>query len=70
MNTQATSSGKKLVTLIPGDGIGPEIVESARRIIEATGAAVEWEVRHAGASFFQKGLPSRRRWDSARRAPT
>ena len=58
MNMQATSSGKRLVTLIPGDGIGPEVVESAQRIIEATGAAIEWEVRHAGASIFKKGLPS------------
>ena len=53
-----TPSGKKLVTLIPGDGIGPEVVESARRIIAATGAPIEWEERQAGASIFKKGLPS------------
>lgn len=53
-----TESGKKLVTLIPGDGIGPECVEAARRIVEATGAAVAWEVRDAGASVFRRGLPS------------
>jgi isocitrate dehydrogenase len=47
---------KKLVTLIPGDGIGPEVVESARQIVEATGAAVEWEERQAGASVFLQGL--------------
>jgi len=51
-------TGKKLVTLIPGDGIGPECVEAARRIIEATGAPITWEERHAGASLFKKGLPS------------
>jgi len=46
------------VTLIPGDGIGPECVESARRIIEATGAPIDWELHEAGAEVFKKGLPS------------
>ena len=58
MPIHLTPSGKKLVTLIPGDGIGPEVVESARRIIAATGAPIEWEERQAGASIFKKGLPS------------
>ncbi len=49
---------KKLVTLIPGDGIGPECVNAACKIIEATGVPIEWDVRHAGASIFKKGLPS------------
>ena len=40
---------RKLVTLIPGDGIGPEVVDSARSIIEATGAPLDWEERRAGA---------------------
>jgi isocitrate dehydrogenase (NAD+) len=31
------------VTLIPGDGIGPEVTEAAARVVEATGVAVEWE---------------------------
>jgi len=53
-----TESGKKLVTYIPGDGIGPEVSGAARRIVEATGAAVAWEDREAGASVFKKGLPS------------
>ncbi|MDW8362877.1 MAG: NADP-dependent isocitrate dehydrogenase [Myxococcales bacterium] len=53
-----TARGEKLVTLIPGDGIGPECVESARRIVEAAGAAVRWEVRHAGASVFRQGIAS------------
>jgi isocitrate dehydrogenase len=46
------------VTLIPGDGIGPECVEAARRIIEATGVPITWEVAEAGAEVFRKGLPS------------
>jgi isocitrate dehydrogenase len=51
-------SGKTLVTLIPGDGIGPECVRSAQRIVEAAGANVEWEEREAGAEVFKQGLPS------------
>ena len=31
------------VTLIPGDGVGPEITAATRRVIEATGVAIEWE---------------------------
>jgi isocitrate dehydrogenase len=44
--------------VIPGDGIGPEVVHSAQRIVEATGAKVEWEEAEAGAEVFRKGLPS------------
>ncbi len=38
------------VTLIPGDGIGPEICQAARRILAAAGVPIEWEVveRHPG----------------------
>lgn len=53
-----TPSGKKLVTLIPGDGIGPEVVRSVQRIIEAIGAPIAWEERHAGESVFKQGIPS------------
>ena len=51
-------SDKIPVTLIPGDGIGPEVVTSARRIIEAAGAPIEWEEHEAGAEVFKSGLPS------------
>src|SRR5262245_41530800 len=37
------------VTLIPGDGIGPEVADAARLVIEATGVEVDWDVQHAGA---------------------
>jgi len=37
------------VTLIPGDGIGPEISECTKRLIEASGAKIDWEEVHAGA---------------------
>jgi len=43
------------VTLIPGDGVGPEVVRSARRIIEAAGVAIAWEEAEAGAEVFRRG---------------
>ncbi len=42
------------VTLIPGDGIGPEVAEAAVRILEATGVKFEWESYAAGADAFEK----------------
>jgi isocitrate dehydrogenase (NAD+) len=38
------------VTLIPGDGVGPDVVAAARRVVEATGVAITWEERLAGES--------------------
>jgi isocitrate dehydrogenase (NAD+) len=40
---------KHTITLIPGDGIGPEVASNVVRIIEASGAEVEWETYYAGA---------------------
>jgi isocitrate dehydrogenase (NAD+) len=40
------------VTLIPGDGTGPELTEAARRVLEATGVEFEWDVRHAGVDVM------------------
>jgi isocitrate dehydrogenase (NAD+) len=42
------------VTLIPGDGIGPEVTAAATRILEATGVKFEWESYAAGADAFAK----------------
>src|SRR6266853_1647147 len=42
------------VTLIPGDGIGPEVTRAAVRILEATGLKFEWEPYEAGAQAFEK----------------
>ena len=39
-----------VVTLIPGDGIGPEVIGAARQVIDATGAPVRWDVRDAGVA--------------------
>ncbi|MCX7939975.1 MAG: isocitrate/isopropylmalate family dehydrogenase, partial [Thermoflexales bacterium] len=53
-----TESGKKLITVIPGDGIGPECIESALKLMEAVNVPIEYEVREAGASVFRKGIES------------
>jgi isocitrate dehydrogenase len=52
------AAGKKRVTLIEGDGIGPEVTGAVRRVLEAAGAPIAWEVREAGAKVFRAGLPS------------
>ncbi len=46
------------VTLIPGDGIGPEITEAAVNILKSAGAQIEWDVQSAGADVIEKeGTP-------------
>jgi len=42
------------VTLIPGDGIGPEISQATQRVIDATGVRIEWEVMEAGEAMIAK----------------
>jgi len=42
------------VILIPGDGTGPELTEATRRVLEATGVELDWEVREAGADVMDK----------------
>jgi isocitrate dehydrogenase (NAD+) len=44
------------VTLIPGDGIGPSICESAVAVIEATGVKIEWDIKYAGPDAEARGL--------------
>ncbi|MGH2663814.1 MAG: isocitrate/isopropylmalate dehydrogenase family protein [Actinomycetota bacterium] len=46
------------VTLIPGDGIGPEVSAAMRRVVEASGAQVDWDVQDAGAAVIEReGTP-------------
>jgi len=45
---------KHIITLIPGDGIGPEIVAATVRIIEASGVDIEWETHIIGAQALEK----------------
>ncbi|MBA3070688.1 MAG: isocitrate/isopropylmalate dehydrogenase family protein, partial [Nitrospirae bacterium] len=42
------------ITLIPGDGVGPEIAEATRRVIEATGMKINWDIQDAGEDVYQK----------------
>ena len=47
-----------VVTLIPGDGTGPEIVTAARRVLEATGIEFDWDTQEAGAGVMERyGTP-------------
>ncbi|MGB9661411.1 MAG: isocitrate/isopropylmalate dehydrogenase family protein [Moorellaceae bacterium] len=45
---------RRVVTLIPGDGTGPEVIAAARRVLEASGAGLEWEVVEAGETALKK----------------
>ncbi len=46
------------VTLIPGDGVGPELVEATCRVIDASGVKIAWEVQEAGLGVMeQEGTP-------------
>ncbi|MCS5422518.1 MULTISPECIES: isocitrate/isopropylmalate dehydrogenase family protein [Psychrilyobacter] len=41
------------ITLIPGDGIGPEVSEAAKHVVDATGLNINWETVNAGEKVFQ-----------------
>ena len=60
------------VTLIPGDGIGPEVAQAARTVVDATGVEVDWDVQDAGAAVIEReGTPLPDRvLDSIRRSRT
>ncbi|MBX6313872.1 MAG: isocitrate/isopropylmalate dehydrogenase family protein [Isosphaeraceae bacterium] len=46
------------VTLIPGDGVGPELAEAARMCIDATGVAIDWDIQEAGVDVMERlGTP-------------
>jgi isocitrate dehydrogenase len=46
------------VTVIPGDGVGPECISAAQRIIDAAGVAIDWDQQEAGESVFRRGVAS------------
>src|ERR1700687_210420 len=50
-----SGSMKRTVTLIPGEGIGPEIAAAVQRIIDASGVAIEWEEVSARAEVERRG---------------
>ncbi len=43
-----------LITLIPGDGIGPEVAAATQRVLEAAGVKIEWDLHNAGAEVAAK----------------
>ncbi len=46
------------VTLIPGDGVGPELAEAARMCVDATGVSINWDVQEAGVDVMARlGTP-------------
>ncbi len=46
------------ISLIPGDGVGPEITEATRKVLEATGVAIDWDVQQVGEAALEKyGTP-------------
>jgi len=54
MKMPAQSKAKLPATLIPGDGIGPEIVKSAVDILDALGSPFEWDVRQGGLAAIEE----------------
>jgi len=45
---------KHSITLIPGDGIGPEITRAMVKVVEATGIDIKWDIVNAGAEVYEK----------------
>ena len=46
------------ITLIPGDGTGPEITEATKKVLEATGVPIKWDIQEAGIDVYEKeGTP-------------
>ena len=65
------------ITLIPGDGIGPELADVTKKVIDATGIAISWDIQPAGIDVMEKEgtpLPARvleavRKSDAAIKSP-
>ncbi len=45
---------KHTITLIPGDGIGPEVASAMQEVVESAGIDVQWEIYEAGEVAYQK----------------
>ena len=54
MTRRARDPGRPTVTLIPGDGIGPEVTSAAVEVMEAAGASLEWDVQLAGKAALER----------------
>jgi isocitrate dehydrogenase (NAD+) len=53
-NRKLKTDMKHIITLIPGDGIGPEVASAVVRIVEASGVEIGWETKYAGAQALEK----------------
>ena len=51
--TQKALLKSHTITLIPGDGIGPEVANATKRVLEASGVKIDWEVQEAGAAVAE-----------------
>ena len=60
MSPANSESNKRVVTVLPGDGIGPECVFSALKIIEATGVDLEWDMQEGRRKCLPTGYSLRR----------
>jgi len=52
--TQMSKANEYHITLIPGDGIGPEVTSAARKVLAAAGIVIDWEIVDAGAGAIEK----------------
>lgn len=50
----AGSAVTRRVVLLPGEGVGPEVVAAALRVVDAAGAKIDWDVREVGAAAFER----------------
>ena len=44
------------ITLVEGDGVGPEVAQAVKRVIDTTNLKINWEICEAGEKVFKKGL--------------
>jgi len=61
---------KQRITVAPGDGIGPEIMDASIRVLEAAGADVEWDYIEVGEKVYLSGNTSgigQEAWDSIKK---
>ena len=56
--TYSLSSSPRSITVLPGDGVGPEIMAVTTSLVEATGARINWEYADAGGVAFDRGVAS------------
>src|SRR5271166_6563802 len=57
--TRLSNNAPRPVTLIPGDGVGPEVIGAAVAVVDATGVKIDWQHQFAGAAGLKRyGTPA------------